>query len=412
MRSADNLNSPRWNSKPEHGHILPPFVEETKGGRSSPANWATRNNDMVLDEASSKWIHRDKLARIESEELHAAGFVIPKGRSSSRLRRDRSESRQGQGESERGSRPRQDSATLEVMEPLSSAPSWDLRTPEEIAEAEANAYFMSTGAGGSLIPVAKSSPAPISLDFLEKGSSAARRYESADDDSLSYAKTRSRSASASYRDTDYSSSAGGARMGKRSVTDTSPRKAGARKLSTASSRPGTRSGPNKESPSRPATRSGRKASRAKHPEGEPPWMANTYKPDPRLPPDQQIPGVVAKRLAQEQLEKDGVFGDAYDKDFRPLNNNALRNPTGDGQATGYEEWPLKPAVTTSPLLRNGSLYSTMPKISDKPPASPIPSPRPQMPSPPLAQQSQMQTLQVQEDVVEDKKGGCGCCVVM
>lgn len=367
---------------------------------------------MVYSEAGSKWIHRDKLARIESEELFAAGFVVPKGRSSSKLRRDRSESAQG---SDRGlHRPRQDSATLEAVEPLSSTPSWDLRTPEEIADAEANAYFMSTGAGGSLIPVAKSSPAPISLDFLEKGSSAAKRYDGADDDSPSYAKTRSRSASASLRDTDYSSSTGG-RMGKRSVTDTSPRKA--RKPSISSSRPPTRSG-TKDSPSRPGTRSGRKTSRAKHPEGEPPWMANTYKPDPRLPPDQQIPGAVARRLAQEQLEKDGAFGDAYDKDLRPLNKNVLRKPEeGDPeQNEGVDEWPLKPAVTTSPLLRNGSMYSTMPKISDKPQVSPMTSPRPmqspQMGSPQIVQQSQMQPLQMQEDVAEEKKGGCGCCVVM
>lgn len=411
----------------DQGPTLPAFVEETKDGRSSPANWSARNKDMVLDEVSSKWIHRDKLVRIENEELQAAGFTVPKTRPSSKLKRDRSESRLGQQDNDRvQTRPRQDDATLDTVE-LTASPSWDLRTPEEIADAERNAYFMSTGAGGTKIPLAKSSPVPLSLDFLEKGSQAIRRYESMDEDTLlAYGKTRSRSASASLRDTDYSGSTWG---GKRSVTDTSPKKSttGARqgsvasKASATSNRPSTRSGPNKESPgTRPGTRSGRKASRAKHPEGDPPWLANSYKPDPRLPPDQQLPAEVAKRLAQEQMERDGVFGDAYDKDFRPLNSNSLLKPSTSGNLDNqqWDEWPLKPAVTTSPLQRQGSTYSTMPKISDKLPTSPVPSPRVrqngQMQAMPQPQTGEMESFQQDQSFpAENKKGGgCGCCVVM
>ncbi|KAJ2972155.1 hypothetical protein NQ176_g7320 [Zarea fungicola] len=123
------------------------------------------------------------------------------------------------------------------------------------------------------------------------------------------------------------------------------------------------------------------------------------------------------------MEKDGTFGDAYDKDFRPLNTNSLvlNKPGGNDQEKGDEaadeEWPLKPASTTRPLMRSPSMYSTMPKISDKPPGTPIPSPRlpntPQMQSMMTTPQSTPAAQPVQKLEPEDiKKDGCGCCVVM
>lgn len=405
MRSADNLHSSKWSSRPsDQSQLLPPSAED-----------GNISGQYVYSQDQSKWIHRDKLARIETEELEAAGIVLPKFRAGSRQRRDRNDSRLGHNtESDPTlNRPRKDSSTLEALEP--SPPSWDLRTPEEIAEANELAYFTPNALTSSTrIPVAKISPAPIPLDFLERGSSAVRG-QGDEDEGISYAKTRSRSASATFRDVGSAQ-----RPGKRSVTDTSPKK-GQRKGSISTpSRPGTRSGP-KESPgsaaSRPTTRNGRAASRAKHPEGEPPWMANTYKPDPRLPPDQQYPPFVAKRMAQEQMEREGKFGDAYDKDFRPLNDNPMGRPMDEQAPPGDEAWPLKPAQTNRPLMRSGSLYSTMPKISDKQPTSPIPSPRagatPQMPNIQMAQQTETQApQQLQTDDAEDKKAGCGCCVVM
>lgn len=403
MRSADNLHSSKWSKASDYQReTLPGLSEEEKA----------QSDQFVYSQDQSKWIHRDKLARIETEELEAAGFFLPKGRASSRQRRNDSRLSHTTESEPSLNRLQKNSTSLE---PLSSTPSWDLRTPQEIAEAEANSYFTSNAVTGSTrIPVAKISPAPISRDFLEHGSLAARQNS---DDDIPYAKTRSRSASAAFRDT-----SGTASRGKRSVTDTSPRKHVRKTSVSTPTRPGTRG---KESPgsagSRPTTRSGRAASRAKHPEGEPPWMANTFKPDPRLPPDQQIPPFVAKRMAQEQMERDGKFGDAYDKDFRPLNTNSLglARPGGDGEKDldpADEEWPLKPAITNRPLMRTPSMYSTMPKISDKPPGTPVPSPRPagtpQMQSLMGSPQTMPQVQQVQLEPEDVKKGGCGCCVVM
>lgn len=438
MQSSENFHSDR------NAHHA-----DSTNGRSARADlegqsYHKSTEDQRRDAAQAglvpgdddKWIHRDKLAKIESEELQAAGFFVPRSRAPSKQRRERSQVsyRRGTDTSEQGnSRSRKNSAAVE-HKPSSdpNTPAWDLRTPEEIAEEEANAYFATnnTQKGGSRIPVAKSSLAPISNDHLERAQPVMRnKNESSDGESLYYSKTRSRSASATGKDA--AAAATAAASGKRSVTDSSsPKKnaTGSRKTSAVSKPPTTAS----TQPGRPKTRSGSGSTRPstrsgeKQPEGDPPWMANAYKPDPRLPPDQQLLPTVARRLQQEQWEKEGKFGDAYDKEFRPINDNVyLRPPEAEPAPADEElrsqetssEWPLKPEATAkSPTLRQGS-YSTMPKISDKPPGSPIPSPRtPMTPQPPMhtePQSAQVQPFQrIEQEEPEPKKGGCGCCVVM
>ncbi|GJN82005.1 TeaA receptor TeaR [Purpureocillium lilacinum] len=444
MHSVDNLSAARWDRPTDERVLSPPLAIEPKPRRGS-SDWHSSNGDdrkrplhqtlglEVRDNDDSKWIHRDKLAKIESEELQAAGIFVPRTRPPSKQRRERSQSRLTRGTEsvDMDSRPRKDSATLEQLLPSEpSTPHWDLRTPEEIAEAEANAYFIANGGkGGSRIPVAKTSPAPIPVDYLERGSPAVRRpADAVDGDAISYPKPRSRSASlsASLSVSDQASTGTGPKVAKRSVTDTSPKKNASRRPSAASKgsavtgRPKTRSGPTKDAPgTRPPTR-GEGSAASKQPEGDPPWMLNSYKPDPRLPPDQQLLPTVAKRLQQERWEKEGKFGDAYDKDFRPLNDNEFQKPpepdagvaaqTEDEQASQAGEWPLKPGVAKSPTLRQGS-YSTMPKISDKPlPVSPIASPRATTTGPP-PQEKEHAPAAPPEDL-DEKKGGCGCCVVM
>ena len=403
--SMDNAGS-----KPGEGVLSPPAVIESEAGKARSEDWPIQN---VSEQ--SKWIHRDKLARIESQELQAAGIFVPRAKMPSK-HRSQSRLRRGTESSEHS----QSNKSGKVLSEIVNAPSWDLRTPEEIAEEEANAYFTSNGlSGGSRIPVAKTSPAPIPLDYLERASPAGRKLpDLPNDEPILYAtKTRSRSASTTQREN-----------GKRSVTDTSPKKTAgnARKTSAppktppmTNNRPKTRSGQSNHSGSggsgtRPSTRSGERQM-----EGDPPWEINSYKPDPRLPPDQQLLPTVARRLQQEKLEREGKFGDVYDKDFRPLNEKAFLRPAEfeNNQTEQQREWPLRAdGGTKSPTIRQGS-YSTMPKISDKPPASPIGSPR----MPPTAQngqrmsqnQEETQTNRPQENEADEKeKGGCGCCVVM
>jgi hypothetical protein len=140
-----------------------------------------------------------------------------------------------------------------------------------------------------------------------------------------------------------------------------------------------------------------------------------YKPDPRLPPDQQLLPTVAKRLQQEQWEKEGKFGNTYDKEFRPLNDEAFQPPEIVSQTVEvpeqkpgeHSEWPLR--TPKSPTLSTGRPgtaggYSTMPKIQDISP-SPM-STRPETTPQPMP-------LRVEEPREEKKqKGDCGCCIVM
>ncbi|KAM0380458.1 hypothetical protein ACHAPZ_000672 [Fusarium culmorum] len=418
--------------------------------------------DQPPPDEGSKWIHRDKLARIESEELQAAGIYIPRSRNQSKQRRgdrDRSRSAMRRGTDTSETRSRKNSTAVDARSPEVGGESWDLRTPEEIAEEENNAYFHANShKGGSRIPVAKVSPVPISIDRFERASIASRKTSSSPENerTLTYEKARPGSAhmmkgsDAVSINSNFNNSSLPAP--KRTATDNpSPKKNanGPRKTSapsktgtTGTNRPKTRSGSVGNAMSttaRPTTRSGELSPGNKAPEGDPPWMINSYKPDPRLPPDQQLLPTVARRLQQEKWEKEGKFGDVYDKDFRPLNDNPLsrehhENRSGDeidtkekeeGQAGG--EWPLK-LEPKSPTQRAGG-YSTMPRISDKPANSPLPSPRtPMSPNAPLSpngpgqeqpkeeesteQPAQQQQPQRQQPADDDSKGGCGCCVVM
>ncbi|KHO00572.1 uncharacterized protein MAM_01350 [Metarhizium album ARSEF 1941] len=440
IHPPDNLTMSKWDKAGEGYAGLPShaMVTESRQGPSNTsgnevagtqsASEERRRHDqptsgLEYSEADSKWIHRDKLAKIENEELQAAGFFVPRVRTSSKQRRPR-----GQNsvdiDNQHQNRQRHDSAVMDqVGEEESATPHWDLRTPAEIAEEEANAYFSSQGQkGGTKIPVAKASPAPIPQDYLDRGSPSVRRIEPMDGDTIAYTKTRSRSASATTKDFEMAHNGNRpAAAAKRSVTEGSPKKTTVRKASTGSktsttpSRPKTRSGPIRDaSGTRPSTRSG-EVSASKQPEGDPPWVFDSYKPDPRLPPDQQLIPTVAKRLQQERWEKEGKFGDAYDKEFRPLNDHEFPRPqekefvlAEQEDPTQAVDWPLKPSITKSP--KQGS-YSTMPKISDKPLVSMTANSKPPGSQPISQPQHTEPTLQAKEEA-EKKKARCGCCVIM
>lgn len=187
-------------------------------------------------------------------------------------------------------------------------------------------------------------------------------------------------------------------------------------------------------------------------EGDPPWMVSAYKPDPRLPPDQQLLPTVARRLQQEKWEQEGKFGNVYDKDFRPLTDEGYLSPpsnpsnpsdTSDPSDPSNpddpsnvpsssseneniveqevekpsDDWPLKsPEASKSPRSpARSSSYSTMPRIQDNPQLTPLASPKP--PATPAQQTEPTQITRV-PDLPEEKetgkkeKGGCGCCIVM
>ena len=172
-----------------------------------PEKGAMNTND-------ENWIHRDKLARIESEELQQAAILLQ--------RRAGSESRTGRGKSHElhnkggvGSSTSTPAAT-EQSEPWpnlhvdqgehtgSSGPdgdgiydvederqNWDLRRPEEIAADkmdDGGSYFYNNPAlrkSSSRIPISTASPVPISPEHFgrESRKQRSRAPTNADEDS-------------------------------------------------------------------------------------------------------------------------------------------------------------------------------------------------------------------------------------
>lgn len=443
------------------------FAAKGKGKRKPTKAGATDPNWTALEHDENNWIHRDKLKEIETRELEEAGFRV--GRTSRSNSRSQSASRR--------SRDRTNSETTEVTqngddryEPGKEVPpipaedeetaeqyhAWSLTNQEE-ASPELNpasprlnhAVKPST----SRIPLPKTSGIPVPSSVADRDAPLSRsRTGSANwnGDATNGARVRSGSVGSQAlldepedgrqrtppysHNRNVSSSSGSppkspqkSPMKAKTPAKTTPM-SGARKTSVQKSQPKNRVTSGNSPPKRPGTSGGSisRPATSHRPEGEAPWIATMYKPDPRLPPDQQIIPTHAKRMQQEKWENEGRVGSMYDKDFRLLNNNEMPDkrlsqiqPLDLEAAQQNETWPLpsptkrqpsleKVDTTTakSPTLEQGS-YKLTPKIPQSP----------RSPSPRLAPaiepaQTKPTTTRVPEprQEVEPKKGLC--CIVM
>lgn len=421
------------------------------------------------DPEHSRWIHRDKLALIESHEMQEAGIKMSRiGSSNSKsngptehsLHNEERGHRQDLYDAEEGkqSKLRSSSPQQEPEENQDHVIQFDLRTLEEIATAPHSAHnsppayrHQGLRSSSSRIPLPKSSPVPIPHEHIARNTplnrtrGASGNWSAGDEDSISYNKIRSRSHSVGSQvlldDGEQLDETPSTSPSKRTAVKTGQASSGgARKATSAlrnasdSSKPRTASTTYRSSPGqRPKSRSGlesRPATAINRPEGDPPWLATMYKPDPRLPPDQQLLPTHAKRLQQEKQEKDGILAPTLDEDANHITihnqdelqpstagNNPETPTAGDNlesstsgnnsEAQGVPEnessWPLK----TSPAKENGSPglggtehggYSTIPKVQSPPPISTAASPKP--------------AQQPKEEEQVPKERGCGCCVVM
>jgi hypothetical protein len=398
----------------------------------------------VEDPEHSRWIHRDKLARIENQELQAAGIILPRTRATSKSsRRDHSREAQANGHrSEQGGQKRQRiDENVALDEEMSTAEVWDLRLPDEVDEDPSQGYRDISGGvkGVSRIPVLRTSPLPIPMEHLERDKVLRRRHSNptmSEEEPITNAKVRGRSQSIKMLEDATSTPTPANRSASDNLHSPNKKTPAARRGAGGASvpaKPRTKPpGRDTNSAQRPATRSGeldsgrkRPDSITKRPEGDPPWLATMYKPDPRLPPDQQLLPTVAKRLAQEQWEKEGKFGNIYDTSFRPLNDAELPQkhipppimlePYPNSIDQPSAEWPLK--APKSPALSTGrpgtagrtESYSVMPKVVPSPhlgstPHMGVPQGVGPLPSPKPPTQSQVPE--------KKEKGGCGCCVIM
>jgi hypothetical protein len=418
-----------------------------KSGKRKPSNAKLR----TPEDDESNWIHRDKLAQIESRELEEAGFPVVRP------------SRQGSRSAAGGAVSRQDEYDLESEYDGHRAPSthdtkrqrvaspapleddedmfnFELRTPEEVAAERETRYFHSPPSkpNGTRIPMPKQSPVPVPSIIMERDSPLARSRASSGT-GIPEIRPRSRSVNSQVLlDEDIPRTPIDAR--RPSASDESPSSSppkskkgmsqGGRKVSTQRNASGTSkyrtsSQQNRSSPEkRPGTSSGR-PSTSHRPEGDPPWLASMYKPDPRLPPDQQMLPTHAKRMAQEKWEKEGKIGTAYDREFRLLNTDEIERPLdldfsadngtlheqkqSQRQSTNGQSWPLGGSLASPqgqsesrrPSTSGTGRYTTMPKITSQ-----------QAPLTPTTGEKPQERVRVPEPVEDGKKEKGCCCIVM
>lgn len=414
------------------------------------------------DPEHSRWIHRDKLALIESHEMQEAGIKLPprSGRAASKSSGTRVPFRDRSREESRDryrNGPQEHELDIEETKFQGALKNDDEseRRPGEIPGSEAEETSLEPlisptnsstthrqqgmRSSSSRIPVPKSSPLPLPQTSIDRHAPSQRKRGASgnwgvgDEEGAIYGKTRSRSQSVGSQvlldDGDLVESPA-ASPTKRQIgkVGPSPSTINARKATNAlrnASDPQksrfTPSTTNKPPPSqRPKSRSGlepRPATAVNRPEGDPPWLATMYKPDPRLPPEQQLLPTHAKRI-QEERETGSDSGPTFDGEFGPL---AVHSPHGlqlplppslpaekdeiAKPATPEPGWPLK----SLPNKENGSPgaagtdhggYSTIPKVQSSPnPAAGVVS------TPRITQQHQQQQP-------GKASRGCPCCVIM
>ena len=400
-----------------------------------------------------KWIHRDKLAVIESQEARAAGVQIPLQFNVQQQQAHYNVishvvSNQEHGytfgrNNEMGDRnTRTSSPAMDDYYSGEDDLDHDLRMPEEIAadsvetSSSPRTYYQhGLRASSSRIPIATSSPLPIPQEHIERNIPLPRKRGVSgnfDEDGLLYRQARSRSHSVGSQvlldDIEYSDSTPSsptkikAPMKSQHIASAKKPSSASRNVSashkTRSASTATRGSPAQ----RPATRSGpegRPATAINRPEGEAPWLADMYKPDPRLPPDQQIIPTHAKRLQQEQWDRVGKAGNGFSWDVEPVTadiDQQIQAPsilpasTVDHTAdNGGPAWPLKALEAESDKTHRSPAtgsehagYSTIPKLQSTPPVGSIQSPR--LPQP----------MEVEEPKTkpQQKASGCGCCTMM
>ena len=302
---------------------------------------ASRGAVTTLEETpeddESKWIHRDKLAQIESRELAEMGVRYSRpSRASSRksVKTNKSSvdaNETGQEEQQFEEFPLRDGKRQRQLPPTSSGQDeYSLEDmPDRYGSQGSQDLTPASRPGTSRIPVPATTPLTGSAAH-EHGESplspqGTRRKRSVS--GSAYPKTRSRSQSggsqhllnmtnnqdaltSASEDTQTSPATAGQRAQKSRIPSKETPQSRSRAGSAAKKGSGPRqasgtNGANKESPKRPGTSGGARPPTAR-PEGEAPWIATMYKPDPRLPPDQQMLPTHAKRIAQMQQDPGNV----------------------------------------------------------------------------------------------------------
>lgn len=373
----------------------------------------------------SLWVHRDKLAQIESKEMEEAGIRVSRpsrtasrnsSRSASRsgvkrpISKDRYGSARNSEDDQRGGafpeyedfRPNRISTIPshhdEEEQNYDGAMDFELRTPEEVAAEQEQQKWRQTAIkpGTSRLPISKNSPMPVPHTVVERDSPLPRSRNGSGawsgnwEDGMAYnrhrirsqsigsqtmldeqdgtATPRSRPASSHVQGSPQNSSPTSVSLPKSRMSNKATPTSGARKnsiangttraTSTSQTKPRAASSSVREN-NRPMSSSGHKSrpsTSSSRPLGDAPWLATMYKPDPRLPQDQQLLPTHAKRMMQDQWEKEGKTGTAYDRDFRLLNDEEFAKPKTPKLALDKQRLDLEhptPALSPRPSPQAG-----------------------------------------------------------
>lgn len=251
-------------------------------------------------EEHSKWIHRDKLAAIESRELAEMGL---------RLRHSRSTSRARSARTNQSSIDAADPTTTEPMPGLdeegrASRSDWraadDVQSPDAFADAVSqrdNLARPGTSSGKSRLPVSRDT-----TPFESQSPTDGHEHARSGSRELHMQKQRLRSQSGTLLQADADSPRDGRA---RTLPPSASRKASAANNGKRDPSTNSETSPNRPTTSgrsRPSTRNGVPSGPINRPEGDPPWIDQMYKPDPRLPPDQQMLPTHARRMAELQRQ--------------------------------------------------------------------------------------------------------------
>lgn len=340
-RSTETINGHNGNSTDEESK----WIDSEKLARIE----GKQLEQLKQSEYNARWIDRDKLERIEIQELEQAGILPPQG-SYNAL--------QGQFQSDdrvvtRG-RTNSDSSDDERKYYDPNEPDNDPRHPSERATESRGRPMqnMRRNRSSSRIPLYASSPVPVPQHHLERTAPLKRQPPSpdngSDDDRSTRTHSRKRSYSASsavlLADSTPPATAVPAIPKPPATPQTSRVKSNVTSPNRSTSKSkgrftGNNSLAKNKHKSNPQLAPGNRPTSSHHqaPEGPPPWSLSTYTPDPKLPPDQQIIPTVAKRLQQEQWEKEGVFATVYDTKLRPLKVQDQNEQNGQPKEKEAEE---------------------------------------------------------------------------
>jgi len=259
---------------------------------------------------NDKWVHRDKLAEIEKKELEEIGARLGLPLRAGSISGIVQDPREGLSEFEPSSkRPRID--TSDAFSGSDDNSPEDFDGPSSPNGMRSHSRTLSAArAGKSRIPISKSSPlartAPFASSPITSDSpSTFPQRLSNNDPNQSWRNSLTDSPMISP-----SQSRKPSTMMPKNVTNTTRNFSGTRTTSLSkqnSIRARTVSNAAKRNslnrPSMTLDRNDRPHTPVNRPEGDAPWLATMFKPDPLLPPDQQMLPTHAKKLALQRGER-------------------------------------------------------------------------------------------------------------